>query len=225
MTKVLQRIDMNRRDFSRQIAIASVAASGSFGLMPAALAQGEITEGREFTRLKDPVAVAGGGKLEVLEFFGYWCPHCAAFEPTLEAWVRKLPADVSFRRIPVAFSAAQESFQRLYFGIEAMGAINTLHGKVFTAIHGAHQRLDKDAELVALASANGVDGTKLLEAMKSFSVATKLSQARQAAQNYRVDGVPTLAVNGRFITSVGQAGSHERTVQVMDALIQRARKL
>ena len=225
MTEVLQRTAMNRRDFSRQLAIASVAASGAFGLIPAAQAQVEITEGREFTRLKDPVAVAADGKVEVLEFFGYWCPHCAAFEPTLEAWVRKLPADVSFRRIPVAFSAAQESFQRLYFGIEAIGAINALHGKVFTAIHANRQHLDKDAELVALAASNGVDGAKLLGAMKSFSVATKLSQARQAAQNYRVDGVPTLAINGRFVTSVGQAGTHERTVQVMDALIQRARKL
>ena len=204
---------MNRRDFALHLAVAGAATPW---LAPLASAQGDFVEGREYTRLKDPVAVPGSGKVEVLEFFGYWCPHCAAFEPTLEAWARKLPADVSFRRIPVAFSPAQESYQRLYFAIEALGAISALQGN--------RQRLDKDAEIAALANANGVDGNKLLEAMKSFSVATKLAQARQAAQNYKIDGVPTLAVNGRFITSVGQAGTHERTVQVLDALIQKSRK-
>jgi thiol:disulfide interchange protein DsbA len=212
---------MNRRDFALRLAAAGAATPW---LSPLASAQGDFVEGREYTRLKDPVAVPGSGKIEVLEFFGYWCPHCAAFEPTLEAWARKLPADVNFRRIPVAFSPTQESYQRLYFAIEALGAINAMQGKVFVAMHANHQRLDKDAEIVALANANGVDGNKLLEAMKSFSVATKLAQARQAAQNYKIDGVPTLAVNGRFITSVGQAGTHERTVQVLDALIQKSRK-
>lgn len=210
-----------RRQFALRLGAVGLALPW---LGSSALAQADIAEGREYTRLKEPVAVPANGKVEVLEFFGYWCPHCAAFEPTLEAWAAKLPADVNFRRMPVAFSAAQESYQRLYFGIEALGVIDKLHGKVFTAMHGARQRLDKDSEIIALANANGVDGAKLIEAMKSFSVAAKLAQARQAAQAYRVDGVPTLAVAGRYITSVGQAGSHARAVQVLDALIQRSRK-
>jgi thiol:disulfide interchange protein DsbA len=214
---------MNRRQFTLQ-----AIAAGATSLLAAApaLAQGAFAEGREYNLLKDPVPVPGGGKVEVIEFFGYWCPHCAAFEPTLEAWAHKLPSDVNFRRMPVAFSPTQESYQRLYFALEAMGpaALNAVHGKVFVAMHQNRQRLDKDAEITALAQANGVDGAKLLDAMKSFSVATKVAQARQAMQAYKIDGVPTVAVQGRFITSVGQAGTHERTVQVMDALIQRARK-
>lgn len=212
---------MNRRQFTLQ----ALAAGASLSLAGThALAQGAGNEGREYTVLKEPVAVASSGKVEVIEFFGYWCPHCAAFEPTLDAWARKLPADVNFRRIPVAFSPAQEIYQRMYFALEAMGAVNAVHGKVFVAMHQNHQRLDKEADIAALAQANGVDGAKLLDAMKSFSVATKLAQAKQASQAYRVDGVPTVAIQGRFITSPGQAGTHERTVQVMDALIQRARK-
>lgn len=209
---------MNRRDFALRIAAGSSAVW--FG--GTALAQGAPVEGREYTSLKDPVAVAGS-KVEVLEFFGYWCPHCAAFEPVLDAWERKLPADVNFRRVPIAFSAPQESYQKLYFAIEAMGKIHELHGKIYTAMHVQRQRLDKDAEIIALANANGVDGAKLIETMKSFSVATKVNQARQLSQRFRIDSVPTVAVHGRYITSVSQAGSAERVLQVMDALIQRSR--
>jgi thiol:disulfide interchange protein DsbA len=188
------------------------------------LAQGQPAEGREYIRLKEPVAVAGGGKIEVIEFFGYWCPHCAAFEPVLDPWVRKLPADVNFRRIPIAFSAPQEWYQKLYFAIESLGQAGGLHAKVFVAMHDNKQRLDKEAEVVALANANGVDGAKLIEAMKGFSVATRTNQARQLAQAYKIDSVPTMAVHGRYITSVSQAGSHERVLQVVDALIQRSKQ-
>jgi thiol:disulfide interchange protein DsbA len=211
---------MNRREFTLRMGAGGAAA----WLAGSALAQGEPVEGRDYLRLKDAVAVAGGGKVEVIEFFGYWCPHCAAFEPLLEGWVRKLPADVNFRRIPVAFSAPQEWHQKLYFAIESLGQVPTLHGKVFTAMHANRQRLDKEAEVAALASANGADGAKLVEAMKSFSVATKISQARQLAQAYRIDSVPTLAVHGRYITSASHAGTPERTLRVVEALIQSSRK-
>ncbi len=215
---------MKRREFNLQLGTVGLTAMLGASLSPLAQAQGAPREGQEFTRLKEPVAVSGGGRIEVIEFFGYWCPHCAAFEPVLDAWARKLPADVHFRRMPVAFQAAHEHYQKLYFGIEALGAVPALHGKVFTAMHGSRQRLDKDAEIVALAAAHGVDGAKLLDAMKSFIVATKVNQARQLAQAYHLDGVPTLAVNGRFTTSVTQAGTHERALQVVENLIQGARK-
>jgi thiol:disulfide interchange protein DsbA len=210
---------MNRREFSLGCVVAAALAL----LAGPAAAQGEPVEGREYTRLKEPVPVAVPGKVEVIEFFGYWCPHCASLEPTLEAWERKLPPDVNFRRIPIAFSAPQEHYQKLYFAIEALGAVPALQAKVFTAMHANRQRLDKEADIAALAKANGVDGAKLVEAMKSFTVATKVNQAKQLAQAYRIDSVPTLAVQGRYLTSVSQAGTPERTFQVIDALIQRSR--
>jgi thiol:disulfide interchange protein DsbA len=212
---------MKRRDFALALGTGSLP-----GLWTAAAhAQGGPVEGKDFTRLQPPAPVsAPAGKVEAMEFFGYWCPHCHAFEATLDAWVRKLPADVVFRRIPVSFGPPHEPFQKLYYALEAMGQLDTMHRKVFNAIHLQKLRLDKDADLQALAKENNLDFAKLKDTMGSFSVATKCNQAKQLASAYKLDGVPTLAVQGRFITSVGQAGGHERALQVMDALIQQARK-
>lgn len=212
---------MKRREFALGLGAGSLGSLWS----ASALAQGEPVEGREFTRLQPPVAVGTpAGKVEAMEFFGYWCPHCHAFEPSLDAWVRKLPPDVVFRRIPVAFGAPHEPYQKLYYALEALGQLDAVHRKVFNAIHVQRLRLDKDSDLMSFASASGLDGAKLKQTMASFSVATKCNQAKQLASSYKLDGVPTLAVQGRFITSVGQAGGHDRALQVMDALIQRARK-
>lgn len=203
---------MQRRHFS----LALLAATSP-------LAARAATEGREYTRLQQPVPVAVPGKVEVMEFFGYWCPHCAAFEPTLEAWVRALPADVQFRRIPVVFQGWHEAYQRLYFALEVMGLIGTVHAKVFPAVHVQKLRLERDADLKKLAADNGIDPAKLAETMKSFSVATRCNQANQAAAAWRIDGVPTLGVGGRFLTSVSQSGGHPQTLAVLDALIRKAR--
>ena len=212
---------MKRREFALALGAGPLPALWT----GAALAQPQPVEGREFTRLQPPGPVsAPAGKVEALEFFGYWCPHCHAFEPSLDAWVRKLPADVVFRRIPVSFGPPHEPFQKLYYALEAMGQLDTMHRKVFNAIHLQKLRLDKDADLQTLAKENNLDFAKLKDTMASFSVATKSNQAKQLANAYKLDGVPTLAVQGRYITSVGQAGGHERALQVMDALIQRARQ-
>lgn len=210
---------MKRREFTLNVGLAAVS---TLWALPAR-AQGEPVEGKDYTRLQTPVPVAVPGKVEVVEFFGYWCPHCNAFEPALEAWVGKLPASVNFRRIPVVFNATHEPYQKLYFALEALGQVAAVHRKVFAAIHVQHLRLEKDADISAFAAANGVDGAKLIDTMKSFSVATKCNQAKQMAQNFRIDGVPTLAIQGRFLTSISQAGSGERALQVTDALIRRAR--
>lgn len=212
---------MKRRDFALAVGAAPLATLWT----GAAQAQAEPVEGKEFTRLQPPVPVtAPAGKVEALEFFGYWCPHCHAFEPSLDAWARKLPADVVFRRVPVSFGPPHEPYQKLYYALEAMGALDAMHRKVFNAIHLQKLRLDKDSDLQALAKDNNVDFAKLKDTMNSFSVATKCNQAKQLASAYRLDGVPTLAVQGRFVTSVGLAGGPERALQVMDGLIQRARK-
>ena len=209
---------MNRRDFALKTSLLALSGAA----LPA-LAQGGLVEGNDYKRVAQPVPVAGD-KVEVVEFFGYWCPHCHAFEPALDAWVKKLPASVNFKRMPVAFNAAQEPAQRLYFAIEALGLVDSLHRKVFAAMHVEHKRLDKDAEISEFASKNGVDPAKLMDAMKSFSVATKVRQARQLSEAYRIEGVPTLGIHGRFMTSPSIAGSQERALAVADALIVQARK-
>lgn len=211
---------MKRRDFALALGTASLPT-----LWTGAAQAQQPAEGKEFTRLQPPAPVSTpAGKVEAMEFFGYWCPHCFAFEPSLDAWVRKLPADVVFRRIPVSFGPPHEPYQKLYYALEALGQLDTMHRKVFNAIHLQKLKLDKDDDLKVLAKEGNLDFAKLKDTMGSFSVATKCSQAKQLASTYKLDGVPTLAVQGRYITSVGQAGSHERALQVMEALIQQVRK-
>lgn len=215
---------MNRREFSAQLAALGTGLTSATWSV-AATAQSSPVEGTHYVRLSQPLPVAAGGKIEVVEFFWYGCTHCNAFEPTLDAWSKKLPADVTFRRVPVAFR--DEPFvthQRIYYTLEAMDKIDAVHRKVFYAIHSEHQRLEKPPEIVAFMTKNGVDGAKFLEIFNSFSVQTKVRQAKQLAEAYKIDGVPALGIQGRYFTSGAMAGSNEAMLAVTDTLIQRVRK-
>jgi thiol:disulfide interchange protein DsbA len=213
--------NMHRRDFS-----AALMGAGALVIGLPAAAQGAPVEGTHYVRLGQPLAVtAPAGKIEVVEFFWYGCPHCNAFEPMLEAWVKKLPDHVSFRRVPVAFR--DEPFgthQRIYYALEAMGQLDAMHRKVFYAIHNDRQKLDKPADIAAFMSKNGVDGAKFVEVLNSFGVQTKARQAKQLAEAYKIDGVPAIGVHGRFYTSGSLAGSPEQSLRVTDFLIERSRK-
>jgi thiol:disulfide interchange protein DsbA len=214
---------MKRRDFSLQVALGGVGLSAL--LAQPALAQGNPVEGTHYTKLAQPAPVAApAGKIEVVEFFSYGCPHCYAFEPVLDGWSKQLPADVVLRRVPVGFNATYETYQKIYYALEAMGQLNTMHRKVFDAIHVQRQRLDKEADIVAFMQANGVDGAKFAEHFKSFSVQTKQRQAKQLTESYRIDGVPTVGVPGLDVTSGSLAGTNERALAVADKLVQGVRK-
>jgi thiol:disulfide interchange protein DsbA len=212
---------MRRRDLALHLVGASAAFSGLMGGSPARAA---ATEGREYQLVRPPQPVAASGKIEVIEFFGYWCPHCNELEPSLEAWVAKLPADVNFRRMPVAFRPADETLQRLYFALEALGWVEKAHAKVFAAMHVQRMAIRNDDQAADFAKAQGLDAAKLVDTMKGFSVATKVRQANQAAQNYKLDAVPTLYVQGRYKTDVGSAGGPVGMFAVLDELIAKVRK-
>jgi thiol:disulfide interchange protein DsbA len=185
---------------------------------------GAPVEGKDYVRLGSPLPAPAGGKIEVVEFFWYGCPHCNTFEPLLDAWARKLPDYVSFRRVPVAFrDEPYAAHQRIYFALDEMKLIETMHRKVFAAIHADRQRLDKPADIAAFMTKNGVDGAKFLEYYNGFSVQTKARQATQLAQAYKIDGVPAMGVQGKYSTSASLAGSHERALAVVDFLIQKER--
>ena len=213
---------MNRRDFNRHLA--------GTGLMLAAAdmtwAQGAPVEGQHYVKLSTPAPVslpAAGKKIDLIEFFWYGCPHCNSFEPLLESWTRRLPGDVSFRQVPVGFAVPHQTHQRLYYALEELGLLPTLHRKVFAAIHQQNKRLLSDDDIAAFISANGADAAKVVATMKSFSVSTKSTRARQLAESYKIDGVPALGIQGRYYTSGSLAGSHERMMQVAEYLIGRAR--
>ena len=222
---------MQRRKFTQHLATAAAAATGCAGLglaaWPAAHAQGSApSEGQHYVRLGSPVAVSlpTGKAVEVVEFFWYGCQHCFAFEPVLESWVKKLPPDVFFRRVPAGFTATYQLHQKVFYALEEIGQLDALHGKIFNAIHVQQKRLNSDSDVVAYLATQGVDEAKFSAAMKSFGVNTKVNRAKQLSEGYKIDGVPTLGVQGRFYTSVSLAGGPDRAVAVTDFLIQRARQ-
>ena len=211
---------MKRREFSTALIGAGLGAGPA-----ATLAQGGPIEGTHYVRLSQPAPTATPGKIEVIEFFWYGCPHCNAFEPALDPWIKQLPADVAFRRMPVAFS--QEPFfahQRIFYALESLGLLPAMHRRVFYAIHSDRQRLDKPADISAFMAKNGVDAAKFMEAFDSFSVQTKARQAAQLSAAYKIDGVPAIGVQGRYYTSGPLAGSNEKSLVVADFLIERVRK-
>jgi len=213
---------MHRREFSAALLGAGALAAG----LPAAAQNAGPVEGTHYVKLAQPLPVtAPAGKVEVIEFFWYGCPHCNAFEPALEAWVRKLPPDVAFRRVPVAFR--DEPFgahQRIFFALEALGQVEAMHRKVFFAIHNERAKLDNPAEIQAFMVKNKLDGAKFMDLYNSFGVQTKARQAKQLSEAYKIDGVPSLGIHGRYFTSGTLAGSPERSLAVTDFLIERSRK-
>jgi thiol:disulfide interchange protein DsbA len=215
---------MNRREFS--VAAACTVALASLGLPASVLAQmRKPEEGADFLTLDKRVpGDAPAGKVEVIEFFWYSCPHCNAFEPKLVSWIKRLPPDVTVRRVPVAFRDDFVPQQRLFYTLEAMGKLDELHAKVFNTIHVEHQMIDKEPTILAWAEKNGLDKAKFLETYNSFSVQTKARRASQLQDAYKVQGVPALGIAGRYYTDGSLAGNMDRALQITDYLVAEARK-
>lgn len=208
---------MKRRDFS--LACGAVVA-GSAWIPSTVGAQGKPpVAGTDYLVVQKPAAVeAPAGKIEVVEFFWYNCPHCNAFEATFEAWRKRAPKDIAVRRVPIAFQSSFVPQQQLFYTLEAMGLVEKLHSKVFTAIHGEKQKLDQESAIVDWVVKQGVDKAKFLEQYKSFSVVNKVARATQLQNAYKIEGVPALGVAGRFLTDGAMAGSMERALQLVELL-------
>jgi thiol:disulfide interchange protein DsbA len=213
---------MNRREFS---VLSGVAAACVVGAPSLALAQGKKPEdGGDYISLDKPVATdAAPGQVEVIEFFWYSCPHCNAFEPKLDAWIKAQPKSVLVRRVPVAFRDSFVPQQRLFYALEAMGKVKDLHAKVFYAIHVEKQSLDKLDTIGAWVAKQGIDKAKFEEHYNSFSVQTKARKATQLQDAFKVSGVPALGIAGRYYTDGSLAGTMERALQVTDYLVAQSR--
>jgi len=161
-------------------------------------------------------------KIEVLEFFSYSCPHCAVVEPMIAEWKKTLPADVVLKAVPVAFNAAMKPLQELFYALEAVGR-SDLHPKVFNAIHQEKKRIFTKDAIVAWVASQGVDKTKFTAAMDSFGVKSKVQRADQLAKGYAIQGTPSLAVDGRFLTSPTEAGGYQQMIDVANDLVKQSR--
>lgn len=180
-------------------------------------------EGVEFRAVRPAQPTDSPGKIEVLEFFWYGCPHCNAFEPSLRDWVKRLPADVAFRKVHVGLNPSWLGHQQMYFALEVLGRSAELNERVFAALHVDRIPLDRPERMADFVARHGVDRKQFLEAFDSFAVRTRSRRATQLAEAYGVDGVPTLAVQGKWVTSPGQAGGNAQVLRVLDFLIDRER--
>lgn len=209
---------MQRRDFSRTLFATGASALAGLGAFTSLSAQAQLAglkEGTDFVRLGKRVPVdSAAGQIEVLEFFSYTCIHCYNFEPAFEAWAKKKPTNVVVKRVPVAFSEAFVPYQRLYYALEAMELVDTLHEKAFRAFH-----VDKDLKtpdaIVAWVAKQGVDPAKFTALFNSFGVSGKAKRAVQLQDAYQVEGTPALGVAGQYYVG----GQGPRTLVVADALI------
>ncbi len=210
----------------RQFTLAATASTLTLGLginalsaSPSLAQMVKPQQGIDYLILDKPVAVdAAAGKVEVIEFFGYWCPHCNAFEPELEAWLKRMPANISFKRVPVAFNDAAIPLQKMYYTLEALGRVNDMQRKVFTAIHAEKINLNTQEGIVAWAVKQGIDQKKFVDAYTSFAVNTKVTKAKQLVNAYKIDGVPSMGVAGRFYTDGTLAKGMTRALQVVEQL-------
>ena len=218
---------MQRREFSISAVTATASAVAiSLGFSGAALAQAKAPQdGTDYLTLdKAAPTEAPAGKIEVVEFFWYSCPHCNAFEPQLESWIKKLPKDVAIRRVPVSFRPDFEPQQRLYYVLESMGKVDEMQMKVFNAIHLERQPLANVDQITAWVEKHGINKAKFVDAYNSFPIVTKVRKATQLQDQYKVQGVPALGIAGRFYTDGTQAGTMERALGVTDYLVGMVRK-
>ena len=182
-----------------------------------------LVEGRDYKPVQPPQPTESGNKIEVLEFFQYSCPHCYAFNPDLDAWRKKLAPDVDYRRVHINWDNSTLPHTKIYYSLEQLGKVAEMHEKVFNAIHQGRKRMLDPNEIADLMAANGIDRKQWLEVFNSFSTATKATKAMATWKAYKIDGTPTMACDGRFLTSPSIVGSRPGSLAVLDALIQRVR--
>ena len=192
-------------------------------LVLASASAADLVEGKEYVRLKVPHAVDSGKKIEVIEFFSYGCPHCNDLEPYLQAWVKTLPPDVQFRRVPVMFQDRWKSLARSYYTLEALGEDMQLSPEVFKAVHVSGLPLYQEKSFVDWAATKGLDKAKVADTYNSFGVDSKMKRAAVLAQEYNVQAVPTVVVDGKFLTLSDKVGGHAAMPAALDTLIAKAR--
>jgi thiol:disulfide interchange protein DsbA len=186
----------------------------------------EPQSGIEYMQTQQALPTDNPSKVEVVELFWYGCPHCYQLEPTLAVWVKKLPKDVEFKRVPGIARPDWAPGAKAYYAMEALGVVDRLHAALFDAIH--KQRSVKPNDDVALidwiAKQGGLDRKKVEEAYNSFSVNTKMMRATQVFRASGATGVPALIIDGKYLTSSTLAGGNEEALKTADYLIDRARK-
>lgn len=180
--------------------------------------------GRDYTRLDPPHAVTSGDRIEVIEFFYYGCPVCYELEPALSRWVFNAPGSIALRRVPALASDNWDSFAKSFYTLEAMGGLARLHWPVYDNFHFNGIKLNEEAVMADWVSHNGLDRQKFIDTYRSPEIQAKLAAAREMTQGYDIKGVPSIVVDGKYVTSARMAGGTRELMQVVDQLVALARK-
>lgn len=205
--------------FARRSFVTSIFALIS--ALTVALPSFAQTVGKDYTLLSPAQPTEDAGKIEVIEFFSYGCPHCADFNPLLHAWAAKLPGDVVVKKVPITFGrAAWANIARLYYALKVTGDYERLDSEVFKAIHNDRINLFDEKALFEWVAKKGVDQKKFTDAFTSFGVMSQVKRGDQMAQSYKVQGVPALAIDGKYM--VGGKDFNEQ-LAIADKLIAKAR--
>lgn len=183
----------------------------------------EFKAGVHYETLAFPVKTTDANRIEVVEAFGYPCPHCNSFEPLLEHWNKSKAEDVNFVRIPVVFGRSWEPMARAYYVAEVLKAVEQTHGAMFNAVHVERRRFAGKEQLAEFYGNLGVDPVKFAKLYDSFTVDTKLKQGDSKLRGYGVTGVPSMVVNGKYRVTAQMAGSHEKMLEVVNFLIAQER--
>jgi thiol:disulfide interchange protein DsbA len=204
---------------ARRIFLQGTAAAAALTAVSPSLLAAE-----RYQTLKVPVPQEAEGRIEVIEFFHYGCPHCRNFHPLLQAWKKKLPEDVAFRAVPAIWGNEQlRGLARLYYALERSGVLEGLESDIFAAVQDDKRPIFDAAGVRAWLAGKNVDVDLIMETYESFAVQGLVQRADQIARAYRIQGVPTMAVGGRYTTSATLTGSHAATLEVVDELVARLR--
>jgi thiol:disulfide interchange protein DsbA len=208
----------------RNLIFSAVLATASLiGMTATATAAEPIEAGKQYVELSSPVPVSKPGKIEVVELFWYGCPHCYHFEPTINPWIKKLPDDVHFIRIPAMFGGVWDAHGQLFVTLETMGVEDKVHAAIFDAIQKQGKKLAKPDEMAEFLATQGVDKDEFLKAFNSFGVKSQVEKDKKLAMAYQISGVPTMIVNGKYRFDIGSAGGPEQALEVADQLIAKER--
>jgi thiol:disulfide interchange protein DsbA len=198
--------------------LAALALTGAAFLPVAVPAQQPVP----FLELNPPLPTDAAGKIEVVEFFWYECPHCYSLEPRIEAWLKNLPKDVQFRRVPAMFNQQWALSGRVFYTLEAIGELDRLHKPLFDAIHKGGLKITNMKQLQDWLERQKVDLGKFNAAFKSFAVESRLKRALELTTASRIESVPQMMVNGRYLVSADSAKGD--MLLVVNVLIEQARK-
>lgn len=205
-----------------RFAVAFLTGLAALALALPAAAQ--LTEGKEYTRLKNPQPVETGKKIEVIEFFSYGCPHCNAFNPSLTLWQNRLPKDVRLEREAVIFGRQPwAKLAQIYYALQEIGKAEQLTPAVYGALHVERVNWQTDNDIIDWMAAHGVNREQFASALNSFSMRTYVTRGEQLAMAYKVQSVPTLIVDGKYALPIADNGNFPAQLAIVDRLIDKAR--